>query len=194
MKTSESRGFSLIEMLMVTVILGIVMGLVTQILGSIQLTYREQQQIITAQDNARATLDFMTRLIRMAGNNPNNIANLQAIHPDPDGNNQLDSIRVRADWNPADGALNDRYEDVIFTSGSGFVYTQEPSDAQPVQFAEGLGPVSFSYFDSSNGSIADPIANLGSIAYVQVTLQTQVTGADPVLFRSGASIRKRESQ
>jgi prepilin-type N-terminal cleavage/methylation domain-containing protein len=192
-RKNNCSGFSLIELTIVTVILGVVLAIVTQILGSVQRSYTSQQQRIQAQENARVALDQMVRLIRMAGNDPSEI-NFQAIDPDPDANSSFDSVRIRADWNPGDGVLDDRYEDVIFKTNGSKVYTREPSDAADVEFVDNVGSMAFSYFDANNTAIANPVASAGLIAYVQITIQTQAAGATPMTLRSGAAIRIRERQ
>ena len=95
----------MVELLVVLVILAVIMGVTVQIFSGVGRSYESQRQLIEAQHSARAALDSLVRLIRLAGNNPRSIG-LQAVDPDPDGNALLDSIQIQADWNPADGALN----------------------------------------------------------------------------------------
>ncbi len=113
---SSSRGeraVTLFELLVVLLILSIVLGLIGAMTIRVNRDYSLQEQAMRAEESARTALDTLTRLIRMAGNDPQDLS-FQGVDPDPDGNQQWDSIRLRSDWNPPDGALDDPYEDVIF--------------------------------------------------------------------------------
>ena len=184
-------GFSLLELLIVIMVLSVVLGIIGQIILSVQREYLSQRQLIEAQNSARAALDTLVRLIRIAGNDPERV-DFQAIDPDPDGNGQLDSIHLRADWNPADGALDDPYEDIVFSTNNGVLFTQEPTNAVPVEFLDRIESVSFAYFDRNNNPIADPVATPNSIASLDIVMQTRVPGSPPMEFRSSATIRGKE--
>ncbi len=197
----KMRGFSLIEVLVSMVILSIMLGVVGEIILRVQRNYLSQQQQIDAQNNARMALDTLVRLIRVAGNDPQRLG-LQPIDPDPDGDGQVNSIRLRADWNPGDGDLLDPYEDVAFSTpvppnDNKLLLIQEGA-AAPVDFLDSIDTLTFRYFDRNNIPIADAvaIANPGSIASVDVIIQTfaQVPGSSPIstTFQSSATIRRRE--
>ena len=188
-RQKKMQGFSLVELLIVMAVLTIVGTIVGQMIMSVQNSYMSQQGLIEAQNNARAALDLMVRLTRMAGNDPDRI-NFQAINPDPDNNGQLDSIHLRGDWNPADGALDDPYEDIIFSVNNGTMFKQEPGDPGAVAFLDSIGVLSFSYFDRNYTPIADPIGNPGSIATVEIIMQTEVPDSPAMEFRSSATMRR----
>jgi len=187
-RLNKMQGFSLTELLITTAVLTIVMGIVIQMIVSVQNNYMTQQGLIEAQNNARAALDIMVRLTRMAGNDPDRI-NFQAIDPDPDNNGQLDSIHLRGDWNPADGALDDTYEDIIFSVNNGTMFKQEPGDPGPVEFLDSIGSLTFAYLDRNNAPIPNPIGTPGAIESVDIILQTNVPDSPPMEFRSSATRR-----
>lgn len=148
--------------------------------------------MIQAEINARTALDTLVRLIRMAGNDPSDLG-FQAIDPDPDGNTQWDSIRIRSDWNPPDGVLNGSYEDVIFTVSNGTLMIQDPGTAPPAEFVEDIDLVSFSYFDSTGSGISDPVAQSGSIVRVDILVQAQPQNLPNLQLSSASTIRRRDS-
>ncbi len=189
----QARGFSLIELLIVTAVLIVVLGLIGSVMITIQRQYMSQQALIDASNNARVALDLMLRLARVAGNNPERIS-FEPIHPDPDGNSQMDSIRLRTDWNPGDGDISDAYEDMIFSTSNGVLYIQRPSDGSPVEFVDRVESLTFSYKDSNGADISssDAVANRGSIAYVDIELRTSVPDVPAILFKSSAVIRTRK--
>jgi len=183
-------GFTLVELLVTSVILLAVLGIVGQIFADSDRVYRTQRQYVDARGNAAAALDMIVRLIRQAGETT--AAN--GITPDPDANGVMDSIRLVADWNPRNGVLTDPYENVTFTVNAGTLFKQEPTDAGPVPFADRVASLTFSYVSPAGVPVASPAtvpkAHLG---YVNVTLQTTAINNVPGrVFTSSASVRRRE--
>ncbi len=189
----QARGFSLVELLIVTAVMIVVLGMIGSLMITIQRQYMSQQALIDASNNARVVLDLMLRLARVAGNNPEEIS-FEPIHPDPDGNSQMDSIRLLADWNPGDGDTDDAYEDMIFSTSNGVLWIQRPSDDEPVEFVDRVESLTFSYKDSDGADISssDAVANRDSIAYVDIELRTSVPDVPAMLFKSSAVIRSRK--
>lgn len=189
----QARGFSLVELLIVTAVMIVVLGMIGSLMITTQRQYMSQQALIDASNNARVGLDLMLRLARVAGNNPEEIS-FEPIHPDPDGNSQMDSIRLRADWNPIDGDTDDAYEDMIFSTSNGVLWIQRPSDDEPVEFVDRVESLTFSYKDSNGADIisSDAVANRDSIAYVDIELRTSVPDVPAMLFKSSAVIRSRK--
>ena len=190
------EGFSLAELLVVTVILTIVLGVTGQLFVGVHREYESQRRLLDAQHSARTTLDRLVRLVRMAGTDPRRIG-LQAIDPDPDNNNVLDSIQLQSDWNPPNGALNDPYEDIRFFTNNGTLMIREPGDpAAGVEFAEDIQSLTFTYFDKDNNLIADPAATPGAIVYINIDLliqlDTQAVAATPWTMSAAAAVRRNQ--
>ncbi len=184
---SSDAGFSLIELLISTVVLSVVLGMVLQIFVTVQRQYVEQRQLVEIQTNAVTALDNMVRLIRMAGSDPEDIG-VTALDADPDDNDSYDSIRMQADWNPADGALDDDYEDVTFTTANDVLLIEEAGGGA-VPFLEGINAITFTYLDDAGAAIADPVANVADIVLVRITLTTQTVGSNTMTFNSSAFVR-----
>lgn len=183
----NARGFSLIEVLISLGIFVLILGVISIIMNRTQRDYLQQQDLLDAQNNARAALDTMVRLIRMAGTDARKTG-FTGLEPDPDGDGQLNSIRLRADWNPPDGLLASRYEDVLFFVGDDKLYIQE-GNGVPEEFVDRIRSISFSYLDRDNSPI-DPFATPGVIASVNVTMNTATSSA--MAFSSAATLRLRE--
>ncbi len=66
----NARGYSLVEILVVLVIVGIITAAIYQAFRSQQHSYLVQDQVAEMQQNLRAALDLMIREIRMAGYDP----------------------------------------------------------------------------------------------------------------------------
>jgi len=191
-RTTSSAGFSLLEMLVTIVMLGVILGVVGQTVLQVQDLYPDQRRKLEAQSNARTALDLMTRLFRMAGNNPRQIPGLVAVGPDPDANGELDSIRIQADWNLPDGALNDPYEDVTFTTNGSSLFIQEPGNAAPIEFLGGISHMGFQYFDAEGVAVTNPIATPAKIVSMDIVLTCNIPDSPAFVFRSSATARGRE--
>lgn len=189
----QARGYSLIELLIAIAVMTVVLGLIGTVMITVQSQYMSQQKLIDASNNARVALDLVLRLVRVAGNNPERIS-FEPIHPDPDGNSQMDSIRLRADWNPGDGDISDAYEDMIVSTSNGVLYIRRPSDGSPVEFVDRVESLTFSYKDRDGADISssNAVANRDSIAYVDIELRTSVPDVPAILFKSSAVVRTRK--
>ena len=67
-----AKGFSLIEVMLVMAVFMVVSGAVFSLLGSAQVRYRSEQQLVEALQGARIGLDVLTRDIHRAGYPPIN--------------------------------------------------------------------------------------------------------------------------
>lgn len=183
MALNDERGFSLAETLVVTAVLVIALGIVTNLFVQGNRMYAQQRDYADVRSNASAALDMTVRLLRGA----------QTIFPDPDGNLAADSVRVVADWNPRDGDTNDAYEDVRLTVAGGTLFKQEPADAAPVAFAERIASMAFTYRNGAGALLATPwTAAQSNLVHVTVTVtSTPINGAQ-VVMSSSASVRRRE--
>jgi prepilin-type N-terminal cleavage/methylation domain-containing protein len=181
---TRTDGFTLIELLVTMVVILVVAGIITQSALQATRTFGQQQYYMDARKNVGASLDMIVRLARMAS----------TIDPDPDGNGLMDSIRLKADWNPRNGALTEAYEDVTFTVSGGQLMKKEPSDLVPVAFADYVASVAFTYYDTNNVLLTNPVASAAKIAYVKVTVTTTPpkTGLQPIVISSAAAVRGTE--
>lgn len=191
----RQAGFSLIEMLTVLGVLTIVLLAVGQLVDRLQRQYDSQRRQVEAVDNARAALDTIVRLVRLAGNNPRGLVGLQAISPDLYGIGSLDAIGLQSDWNPADGALGDPYENIVFFVVDGRLMKREAGDPpEGIEFAAGIESMAFSYFDTDMNPLPNATASPGAIAFVAISLvmRPQGPGLPAVSVEAGAAVRRRE--
>jgi type IV pilus assembly protein PilW len=66
----DSRGFTLVELMVAMVAAIIFIGATIAIVGHTSRIYRAQEQVSDVQQDARAALDLMQRDMRLAGYNP----------------------------------------------------------------------------------------------------------------------------
>jgi prepilin-type N-terminal cleavage/methylation domain-containing protein len=109
-----SRGFTLVELLVGLAISLMVVGSATLLAGQMQMSYRQQLEASTAQQEGRYAVEWIERYIRAAGNNPYRITttpcpavgtSFQAIRIDPNANGVSDDIRLQMDGSPVDGLI-----------------------------------------------------------------------------------------
>jgi prepilin-type N-terminal cleavage/methylation domain-containing protein len=182
-RLAAHAGFTLVELLITSVIFTVILGLVVRIIVQTNSIYRTQRQLIEARDNASVSLDMIVRLVRMAS----------TIDPDPDGDGILNRIRVEADWNPRNGVLTDPYETITFWSDGQRLLKQEPTDAAPVVFADAIQSVTFTYADTNNTTLTNPMASASRIAYVTVAVRlTTIEGIPGIALTSAAAVRRTE--
>lgn len=188
-RTSE-RGFSLVEALVSLAVAAIMMTALAQLAAGVQNAYLDQRVSFESRNSAQAAMDAMLRLIRMAGTDPLDTG-LVPLTPDPDGNGALDSIRVRADWNPPNGVLTDPYEDVWFAvEGDVLTIREAGGAAQP--FMEGITRVRFAYLGANGAVLATPITTPGDITAVTVTVDAANRGRPATVIQSTGGLRARQ--
>lgn len=111
---ADERGFSLAELLVATVVSLLVLGGAVSVTSQVQSSYRRQMEETAAEQEARYALDWVSRLIRGAGNNPYAIVTgncpvastpFTGVIIDPNGDGVHNDIRLQADSNPPDQLL-----------------------------------------------------------------------------------------
>jgi len=110
----DERGFTLVELLVASMVTMVVLGGAVALTSQVQQGYRRQIEQSAAEQEGRYALDWVSRLIRASGNNPYNVVTsdcpstgtpFAAIVFDPDGDDTDDDIRLQTDANPPDGLL-----------------------------------------------------------------------------------------
>lgn len=79
LKCHSPKGFSLLELTLVLLILGVVMGAVFNALNNGQKTFDSELANAQAQENARYAIDRISEIIQTAGNNPQTIIALNGL-------------------------------------------------------------------------------------------------------------------
>ncbi len=120
----RSRGFSLVEMLVIIAILTVVIAAVYSLFYRSQRTYTSQDQVVAMQQNARAAIELMSQELRMAGydfnaDRPSNAGiGLQVPGTDSDTSVNATTIRITADLNQdgntREGTDSDENEEVTY--------------------------------------------------------------------------------
>jgi prepilin-type N-terminal cleavage/methylation domain-containing protein len=195
---SSERGFTMLELLVSSAVMVLVLGISTGVLMKSSSMFTQQRAAMDGRNSAAAGIDIMARLLRQSSCT-NTAVFCQSILPDEDANGIFDTVRVRADWNPRDGALDDPYEDVYFVVGLAdtpagqrwTLFKREPTDAALVPFGEGVQSIRFAYLNQNGGPLANAAALPNLIGGVVMTVTTTPTNGMPaVISASTISVRR----
>lgn len=119
---ANERGFTLAEILVASFVTMLVLGGAVMLTSQVQASYTRQIEDAAAEQEGRYALEWVSRLIRSAGNNPYALPTNPgdtSVCPagvpggtayswlvmDPNGDGTNDDIRVQTDSNPPDGLL-----------------------------------------------------------------------------------------
>ena len=116
---ANERGFTLIEILVASMVTMLILGGAVMLTSQVQASYTRQIEDAAAEQEGRYALEWVSRLIRGAGNNPYSLppvvggksecplANTDYawLVIDPNLDTVNDDIRIQTDSNPPDGIL-----------------------------------------------------------------------------------------
>ncbi len=196
MKKEFTRGFSLVEVLVVLVIMGVVVGAAYALFTLSNKTYRNQDRVVVMQQNARGAIEMLTQELRMAGyyNNPDPpvtadfgilIAEQTRIQfsqdlnvnfriTGNDGNPEPNEV-VTYDWVQDENLLR-RSTNWLPRNAN------PPTNPPPQNFADNITTFNLQYFRINNNALTlfvPDATTLNQIRLVRVTIQaeSEVPGA-----------------
>lgn len=207
----DNRGFTLMELLIASVVMTVVLGGAVALTSQIQRGYRLQIEDSAAEQEGRYALDWIARYIRGAANNPTAAATtdcpaagtpVQGVQFDPDADTQDNDVRLMTDANPPDGLFggnlagcNQAGEDVTISLNAadntitfldnntgGTVSTRTDTVIDDLQFI---------FRNSAHAVLDTSIANPNSVVYIEtrITIRTRTIDAT-----SGAPVTRTLSQ
>lgn len=124
MNLRNERGFTLAELMVATLVTTLVLGGAVMMTSQVQQSFRRQIEDSAGEQEGRYALEWVSRMIRAAGNNPYSlppdtpldVTDDTAVCPaagtpyswlilDPDADGVNNDIRLQTDSNPPDGLL-----------------------------------------------------------------------------------------
>jgi type IV pilus assembly protein PilW len=160
-----TRGFTLIEILVVLVLTGIVMTIVYFMFLTQDKNFNVQEQVSAMQQNLRAAMDLMEKEIRVAGYDPTGKAK-PAINIDDGFEFQWDRNKDGDITTPGDEQIHYKLK------GDGDLGRDTGAGLQTV--AENIDALDFVYLDEDNS----PTDDVRDIRSVQVTLVAKTDKPD----------------
>jgi prepilin-type N-terminal cleavage/methylation domain-containing protein len=163
-------GFTLIELMISLTMLAIVLGGLTTSMVTMQRGYTRQRETARSEDALRNAEVVISSILRYAGANPLNMT-IGAPRIDPlDPNPAFDTLRVVADFNPANGLVTDPLEDVLVYAVNDTLYVRWQAGAAVAPVAWPVRSLTFQY--DSSGTVWTTNADAQRAAKrVRITLQ-----------------------
>ena len=145
-------GFSLVEVLLSLAVLGVILTSVFSVTVQTQKDYTRQREDIRSQDNLRMTDAFIRTVLRSALADPH-LTRQTLLDPDPRNTNRWDNVRVKADFNPADGDFLDPLEDVQLHVVADSLMVRLQAGGAFTVYTYPVRTLNFEYYRSNNSRI-----------------------------------------
>jgi type II secretory pathway pseudopilin PulG len=198
MNVRGERGFTLAELMVATLITTLVLGGAVMMTSQVQKSFVRQIEDSAGEQEGRYALEWVSRLIRAAGNNPfslTSVGGATAACPmagtlyswvvmDPDGDTVNNDIRLQADSNPPDGILggvgcDQAFEDVTVSydplTKSVTFLDNNIGGAATVRTDAVIEDLLFVYRDSQRAITANP----ANVTYVETQITVRTRRIDP---------------
>ncbi len=190
----SQHGFSLVELLIATLVGSATLGAAVLITDQVSRGYTSQLDGAMVQEEARFALDWIEEALRSAGSNPYGIAAsncpaagtaFRAIRRDPNGNGVMDDIRIQADVNPPNALLGglaapcgEAGEDITIAhdpAAQTITVLDNNLGGAPTPMTDGvITQLQFTHLDDNRVVTA----NENAIAFVQVAVTAQGPNRD----------------
>ncbi|UCF21202.1 MAG: hypothetical protein JSU87_07395 [Gemmatimonadota bacterium] len=163
-------GFGTLGMIIALALLGFTL---VPVLGTVVTA---QRGIMRSRERARAAASVryahlaLTRLMRIAGSSPIG-PHIQGLDPDPLRDGIFDDIRLRADYNPPDGDIEDPGEDLTFYLRADTMFVRAGIDGAEEPYLIGVDSLAFAYFEWDGTPITDPARVTERAVEVHVTVR-----------------------
>lgn len=193
-RVADERGFTLVELLIASLVTVIVLSGAVALTSQVQNAYRRQMEEAAAVQEGRNALDWIGKYVRGAGNNPYLRTTtdcpasgtvVSAIRIDPDGDGVDDDIRLMTDSSPADGviggtagACTQANEDVTIRldPDQNIITVTDNNLGTLISRTDSVvSSLSFAYYDASHVVTGDEL----QAVYVRIQLTVRTRTLDP---------------
>lgn len=189
----NTNAFTLLELLMAMVIVGVVIGAIYAVFVSSSRSYHTQDSAVEAQQRVRVGIDFMVRDIRMAGFDP--LGSATDAHPldsDGAGIKEATSSKIRFTYDiDMNGVIDNpkKQERITYKYDSGNerlrrwiyegFYEEGVLKEKPQTLIDSVSALQFTYLDANDNTITAPVAAdaLDDIRTVVISMTVEGEGA-----------------
>lgn len=176
---NREKGFTLTELLIAMALSGIILGTIAGTFIMQRKTYDIQEQITEMVQTARASIDMMSREIRMAGHDPTG-AGFDGITYDADQLQIKVDIYKKNNTGDPDGDTLNSNENIIYKyydehSKYPYQIKRKTGNGTFQPFAENIKEFKFDYLDSAgNATTTTP-----DIRQIRITITSRTAKPDP---------------
>ena len=203
----SERGFTLMELMVASVVTVIVLGMSVALTSQIQSGYRRQLEDSAGEQEARYALDWIGRYIRGAANNPAGATTTACpgppldpvpIHPgnlavqfDPDEDDTNDDVRLMTDANPPDGLFggpdefgdcSQKDEDVTISldeeNNTILFLDNNTGGAVSTRTDTVIEDLEFVFRNSNHGILDTAVANPSQVVYIETRITIRTRTID----------------
>jgi prepilin-type N-terminal cleavage/methylation domain-containing protein len=173
-RLASDQGFTLVEFMIAALIMSFVLGGTVMLAMQMQQTYSTQLDDAALEQEARYALDWIARDLRSAASDAYyQIDEDQELVIDPNGGGDPDdSIQIRADISPPDGAIDDNGEDITIELDplTGIITRYDAIADDTEEMTDGIfTDLQFTFLDSTRTVTANP----EDVSYVQVQVTAE---------------------
>ncbi|NQT56785.1 MAG: prepilin-type N-terminal cleavage/methylation domain-containing protein [Desulfobacteraceae bacterium] len=176
---NREKGFTLTELLIAMALSGIILGTIAGTFIMQRKTYDIQEQITEMVQTARASIDMMSREIRMAGHDPTG-AGFDGITYDADQLQIKVDIYKKNNTGDPDGDTLDSNENIIYKyydehSKYPYQIKRKTGNGTFQPFAENIKEFKFDYLDSAGNATT----TTADIRQIRITITSRTAKPDP---------------
>ena len=176
---NREKGFTLTELLIAMALSGIILGTIAGTFIMQRKTYDIQEQITEMVQTARASIDMMSREIRMAGHDPTG-AGFDGITYDADQLQIKVDIYKKNNTGDPDGDTLDSNENIIYKyydehSKYPYQIKRKTGNGTFQPFAENIKEFKFDYLDSAGNATT----TTADIRQIRITITARTSKPDP---------------
>ena len=197
---NHERGFTLVELLVATVVSMMVLGGAVALTSQVQNGYRRQVEAAAAEQEGRYALEWIGKLLRTAGNNPFPAMTgmglkcpgpatlaFSAIRFDPNADGDNNDIRLQTDANPPDGLIGGAAPGTCDQANEDVTISYDAGNRAIVFYDNNLAPVAsirtdaviddllFVFYDANHAITASE----AQVRYVETRITVRTRTIDP---------------
>jgi len=172
----DAAGFTIVGMIVAFVVLGFVLSPLVRTLLTAQEGFVTRRQRTQTAGSVRYAHLALTRYMRNAGSSPYRVP-IEGVDPDPRRDGVFDDVRLRADYNPADGDTDDPGEDLTFYVRADTMFMRSGGGVEQ-PYLIGIASLAFEYYDWNGVVITDPDRVTDRAASARIVVRGRVGPAD----------------
>lgn len=179
---SRESGFSILELIVAMVLLGVIMAALFGTITRTQQRYVEQRASTRAHETLGLVEQTLMRLFRSARSDPKEVK-LSGITVNPLNHVNWDNVAIRSDFNPPDGDVDDLMEDVQLSVASDTLFVRWQKNGATTAMAYPVRSMLFQYY-STSGVLLTAVADIVGAARVKFTISVPGKPGAPLVTRT----------